>query len=74
MPEEVDWSVTSFDGNRRRQFEEFAALPFREKLDRIEQMGRLVERFGAERPGGLPPTGPSPSSNDTEPGASGDSD
>jgi hypothetical protein len=35
MPDEVDWTVTTFEGNRRRQLEEFAALPFRDRLDRI---------------------------------------
>jgi len=35
MPDEIDWSVTTFAGNRRRQHEEFLALSFREKVVRL---------------------------------------
>ena len=49
MPDEVDWSVTTFEGNRRRQHEEFRALSFREKLMRIEQMSAVVEFFLSRR-------------------------
>jgi hypothetical protein len=36
MPEEVDWSQASFEGNRLRQHREFLALPLREKLKILE--------------------------------------
>lgn len=49
MPDEVDWSQTTFEGNRKRQHLEFLALPFREKLERIEEMNELVEFFEKSR-------------------------
>ena len=45
MPDEADWSVATFAGNRRRQQEEFRALPFREKVARIEQMSAVAARL-----------------------------
>lgn len=45
MPDEIDWSLTTFEGNRRRQHEKFHALSFREKLIRIEQMGEVADRL-----------------------------
>jgi hypothetical protein len=44
-PEEVDWSVTTFDGLRLQQMREFAALPFREKLLAVEELNELAERL-----------------------------
>ncbi|MBN8598992.1 MAG: hypothetical protein J0L78_15070 [Planctomycetes bacterium] len=49
MPDEIDWSLTTFEGLRRKQRQEFAALSFEEKLERVEQMGELVEMFEAQR-------------------------
>ncbi len=49
MPEEIDWSLTTFEGLRRIQRLEFAALSFAEKLERVEQMGEIVEMFEAIR-------------------------
>ena len=49
MPEDIDWTLTTFDGNRRRQHREFRALPLREKLLRIEEMGEVAAFFGARR-------------------------
>lgn len=49
MAEEIDWSLTTFEGNRRRQHEEFLALPLREKLRIIEQMEEVTEYFAARR-------------------------
>jgi hypothetical protein len=48
MSEPIDWSVTTWEGNRRRQHREFRALSFREKMEVIEQMGD-VEALFAER-------------------------
>lgn len=47
--DEIDWSLTTFEGLRRKQRQEFAALSFEEKLERVEQMGDLVEIFEARR-------------------------
>lgn len=46
-PREADssWSTANFEGNRRRQHEEFRTLPFREKLRRLEQMGDVAAHF-----------------------------
>lgn len=49
VPDEIDWSLTTFEGLRRKQRQEFAALSFEEKLERVEQMGELVEMFEAQR-------------------------
>lgn len=49
MPERIDWSVTTYDGNRRRQHQEFRALPFRKKLALIEQQGEVGAYFAARR-------------------------
>lgn len=37
----IDWSLTTWEGNRLRQHREFQALPFREKLLRLEQRGEM---------------------------------
>ena len=50
MPEPIDWSLTTFEGNRRRQHEAFRALSFREKLVRLEQMGEVARIFAADKP------------------------
>ncbi len=34
MPDDIDWSLTTFDGLRLHQHRQFKALPFREKLER----------------------------------------
>jgi hypothetical protein len=51
-PDGIDWSLTTYEGNRRRQHEEFRALPLREKLARIEQMEAVAEHFSSRRPPG----------------------
>lgn len=45
----IDWSLATFDGVRAAQHREFAALSFREKLIRLEQMAEIAARL---RPGG----------------------
>ena len=47
MPELPDWSTTSWEGNRLRQHREFLALPFREKLRRLEQMAEVAALLAA---------------------------
>jgi hypothetical protein len=49
MSEPIDWSVTTWEGNRRRQHREFRALPFREKMEIIERMGEVEALFAARR-------------------------
>ena len=49
MSDPIDWSLTTWEGNRRRQHAEFRALPFREKILMIEQMGDVSAIFGSPR-------------------------
>ena len=49
MSDEIDWTLTTWEGNRRRQHAEFRALPLRAKLTIIEQMGEVGERFARLR-------------------------
>lgn len=66
MLDEIDWSVTTFEGNRRRLHREFHALTFRQKLEIIEQLGEVAAFFAERRrarglptrwPGGAGPGG-----------------
>ncbi len=36
--ETIDWEATTWKGSRRRQHQEFQALPFRRKLELLEQL------------------------------------
>lgn len=49
MPEPIDWSAATFDGNRQRHHEEFRRLPFSEKLARLEEMAEVAATFAARR-------------------------
>lgn len=49
MPESIDWTVTTYAGNRRRQHEAFRALSFREKVSRLEEMGEVAAYFESRR-------------------------
>lgn len=55
MPEEIDWTVTTWEGNRRRQHAEFRALSLREKLVIIEQMGDVNDLLQRSRNLRVPP-------------------
>jgi len=55
MREQVDWNLATWEGNRRRQHQDFLALSFREKLRIIEQLGEVADVFAAcRRARGLP--------------------
>lgn len=49
MREEADWSASTWEGNRLRQHREFLALPFREKLRRLEELAEVAELFARRR-------------------------
>ncbi len=49
MSDAVDWSVATWEGNRRQQHREFLALSFREKLKVIEQLGEVAAFFAERR-------------------------
>ncbi len=64
MPEEIDWTLATWEGSRRQQHLEFLALPFREKLQVVEDLANVVSRFGrrvregnARQPDGTKPEG-----------------
>jgi len=40
---EIDWSLTTWKGSRRKQHEEFRAIPFSRKLEIIEEMNRFAK-------------------------------
>lgn len=44
-----DWSVTTWKGSRRKQHEEYRAIPFSRKLEIIEEMNRSALATLAER-------------------------
>lgn len=68
MSDSVDWSVTSWEGNRRLQHQEFLALPFRDKVRAIEQLGEIAEWFADRRRArGLPVSGPGGRTGDQVP-------
>ena len=37
---DIDWSLTTWKGSRRKQHEEFHAIPFSQKLEIIEEMNQ----------------------------------
>lgn len=45
----IDWSVTTWKGSRLQQHREFYALPFRSKLEAIEELGALARQFEDQR-------------------------
>lgn len=52
---EIDWSLTTWKGSRRRQHEEFRAIPFSRKLEIIEEMNRFaMDTLETRRARGLP--------------------
>lgn len=47
--EKIDWELTTFEGNRRRQHLEFLALSFREKLQRLEDFAEIEALFASRQ-------------------------
>lgn len=45
----ADWTVTTWEGNRRAQQEAFIRLSFREKILELERMSEVVEALQAGR-------------------------
>jgi hypothetical protein len=46
---ETDWSLATWEGNRRQQHLEFLRLPFRRKLEIIEELGEITMFFAERR-------------------------
>lgn len=58
MDNGIDWSLTTWEGSRRQQHLDFAALPFRRKLEVIEELAELAAIFAeARRDPGMPSIG-----------------
>lgn len=49
MRDDAVWRLGTWEGNRRRQHQEFRALPLRDKIAIIEQLGEVTELFAARR-------------------------
>ncbi len=49
MTDSVDWTLLTWEGNRRQQHRDFAALSFREKMEAVEAMAAVAERLGNGR-------------------------
>jgi hypothetical protein len=45
MPDQPDWTLATWAGNRLSQHREFQALPFRDKLRVVENLGEVTEFF-----------------------------
>jgi len=51
----IDWSLTTWKGSRLQQHREFHALPFRRKLEVVEELDDLALQFQRHRQSrGLP--------------------
>lgn len=59
MADDPVWRLGTWEGNRRRQHEEFRGLPLREKIAVIEQLAEVTALFAARRRArGLAVSGP----------------
>ncbi|HYE63296.1 MAG TPA: hypothetical protein VD997_14995 [Phycisphaerales bacterium] len=68
MDEEVDWSLTTFEGARRAQRRESAKLTLREKIIAVEEMVELARRLQGQRThsGPSPEVAPAPEGKKSE--------
>jgi hypothetical protein len=48
----VVWSLTTWDGARRKQLRSWSELPLERIILGLEEMEELAQRLGSERPGG----------------------
>jgi hypothetical protein len=52
IPDDFDWSVTTYDGARREQLRRALALTLRERMQSVEDMAEVAERFRQMRESG----------------------
>ena len=45
IPDDIDWSLTTWEGARREQLRHWAALTLRERMQSLEDMAEVAERF-----------------------------
>lgn len=49
IPDNIDWSLTSWEGSRRAQLRRWRTLSLRQKLLALEEMTEIAEHFGRMR-------------------------
>lgn len=47
-PDDIDWSLTRFEGARREQLRRWSQLPLEDILRAIEEMDELARQLGAQ--------------------------
>lgn len=47
--DEIDWSLTTWEGARREQLRRWAELPLEQIILALEEMAELAEAFGSQR-------------------------
>lgn len=47
--DEIDWSLTTWEGSRRAQLRQWCKLSLRERLCALEEMGELAQHFADMR-------------------------
>ena len=45
IPDDIDWSLTTWEGSRREQLRRWRTLTLRERLQSLEDMADLAEHF-----------------------------
>ena len=45
IPDDIDWSLTTWEGSRREQLRRALSLTLRERLQAVEDMAEVAERF-----------------------------
>ncbi|MGQ0445788.1 MAG: hypothetical protein ACT4O2_11870 [Beijerinckiaceae bacterium] len=48
--DDIDWSLTSWEGSRRAQLRRWLALTVRERLQAIEEMAEVAARIASSPP------------------------
>jgi len=46
----IDWDLTTWDGVRRLQMRQWAALPLERMIAALEEMQELADKLGAQSP------------------------
>lgn len=59
MADDIDWSLTTWEGSRRETLRRWRRLSLREKLQALDEMNELADHFRQRREQrGLPTCGP----------------
>lgn len=49
MRDDIDWSLTTWEGSRREELRRWRKLTLREKLQAVDEMGNLASHFRERR-------------------------